>query len=204
MTRNNISSEPENISRWQTPLLSGSTIQEEEETQSEEELRQEAYNAAVKKGYDEGFKQGQQKLQQQVMILESFINSLSQPFNELNEQISETLLRLSEKIARSLVRRELRIEPESIMALIRDSVSALNTNTEKVNVQLHPEDALIIREIINASSQELRWVIIEDPLVSRGNCKVSNKDSLIDADIKTRIDLIITQFLGDERNEAKR
>ena len=86
------------------------------------------------------------------------------------------------------------------MALVRDTISALNTSVQTVNVHLNPESARIIREIVKTDSQEQSWNIIDDPLVARSDCKVSSHDALIDADLQKRINLIITQFIGDERS----
>lgn len=142
-------------------------------------------------------------MKQRLAIIDTYIASLSQPFAEQNTQLAETLAVLAGKIAKSLVRRELRTEPETIMVLVRDTVTALNTTSQKIDIHLSPDNARIIRRIIDVDSHEQSWNIIDDPLISRTDCKVSSGDSIIDTNLQTRIDLIITQFLGDERSEAK-
>ena len=174
------------------------------EPQTAEDIKEQAYETGFQQGYNEGLEKGTAELEDRIGLLNSYLNALSRPFNEQNHQLAEYLAQLSGKIAKSIVRRELRTEPESIMALIRDSVNALSSGVRKVNIHLNPENAKLIRTLINTDSEEQSWNIIDDPMISRSNCKVSCDDSIVDADIETRINLIITQVLGDERNESRK
>lgn len=203
MNKSNIRNSTDSISKWETPRLINTGAAEEKKPESKEEVKLAAYQEGLKQGYQAGLRQGSQEMKQRLGIIDSYISSLSQPFNDQNLEIAEYIAELAGKIAKSLVRRELRTEPETIMALVRDTVTALNTNVQKINVHLNPDNARIIREIINVDSQEQSWNIIDDPLISRSDCKVSSQDSLIDTDLQSRIDLIITQFLGDERSENR-
>lgn len=205
MTKSSIKNSAEGISRWETPRLVD-TQQEAENAEappSEEEVRLDAYHEGHKQGYIAGQEKAGKEIAEKLQIIDSFISALSKPFNEQSLELVEDIASLAGKIAKSLVRRELRTEPETIMALVRDTVSALNTTSQNINIHLNPKNAQIIRGIINSDSQEQSWNIIDDPLIPHSDCKVSNMDSLIDSDLETRINLIITQFLGDERNEAK-
>lgn len=190
------------ISKWETPCLISSPVDEEQQL-SEEEIKLKAYEEAHKQGFQAGLEQGEEEIKSRLEVVDSYISALSQPFNDQSHQLAEAIAMLAGKIAKSLVRRELRTEPETIMAIIRDTVTALNTSAQEINIHLNPENARVIRKIINIDSEEQSWNIIDDPLISRSDCKVSSKDSLIDADLQTRIDLIITRFLGDERNENR-
>ncbi len=199
MNKTTLQNRTDIISKWETPRLNSNAL-DDDEPQDEEELRRAAYKEAQNKGYQVGLQQGTQEMEQRLRIIDNFISSLSQPFDDQNHQLAEDIAVLAGKIAKSLVRRELRTEPDTIMALVRDTISALNTSVQTVNVHLNPESARIIREIVNTDSQEQSWNIIDDPLVARSDCKVSSNDALIDADLQKRINLIITQFIGDERS----
>ncbi len=199
MNKTTLQNRTDIISKWETPRLNNNAL-DDDKPQDEEELRRAAYKEAQNKGYQVGLQQGSQEMEQRLRIIDNFISSLSQPFDDQNHQLAEDIAVLAGKIAKSLVRRELRTEPDTIMALVRDTISALNTSVQTVNVHLNPESARIVREIVNIDSQEQNWNIIDDPLVARSDCKVSSHDALIDADLQKRINLIITQFIGDERS----
>ncbi|MEQ8408489.1 MAG: FliH/SctL family protein [Gammaproteobacteria bacterium] len=191
------------ISQWQTPQLSSAGASNEPPEKTDEQKIQEAFQKAYEKGYEAGKHQGHQEMLERIAVLEQFINALQRPFDDQNHTLAEQLSQLAGKIAKSLVRRELRTEPEALMALVRDTVAALNSTRHEITVHLNPKTAQVIREIVADNGQEQSWKIIEDPMVSVNDCKVSSMDSVIDADLDTRINLIITQFLGDERNNPR-
>ena len=55
-------------------------------------------------------------------------------------------MQLAVTIARQLVRRELRIDPAQVIAIIRETVALLPAAARDVRVHLHPEDAAVVRE----------------------------------------------------------
>mgnify|MGYP003700501775 CR=1 FL=1 len=191
------------ISTWKTPQLNGAAAAAPEPEKSDEELRQEAYEKACKQGYEAGKQQGLEEISRRLQVLENFITSLSHPFADQNEELVEYLAQLSGRIAKSLVRRELRTTPETLMALVRDTVAALNAVEQEITIHLNPNNAKVIRELINDTGREQSWQIVDDPMISLNNCKVRCRDSIIDADLDARISMIITQFLGDERNGSR-
>ena len=161
------------------------------------------FKNAVKSGYAEGYQQGisqaEQLLAQRMQDLDSLLHALAAPYADLNQQVLDSLVVLSSKIARALVKRELHTAPDTIMALVRDTIAILNMPTSTVNLHLHPEDARLLLELTRASTENNRWVIIEDLMIARGDCKVSCQDSIVDGNLKSRINAVITQFQGDER-----
>lgn len=191
------------ISEWKTPQLVDSNTESENAGKSDEELRQENYDRAFEEGYAAGKQQGLEEMSRRTQVVENFLTALARPFDDQNQELADYLAHLSGRIAKALVRRELRTKPETLMALVRDTVAALNANEHEITIHLNPNNAQVIRELINHDGQEQRWRIIDDPMISLNNCKVSCRDSIIDADLDARISMIITQFLGDERNGAR-
>ena len=203
MVKENSSTEDEEISLWQTPKLFDQSDIMGNNPKTEEEIRKQVYEECYVKGYKAGMDAGQEKINGQLELLNEFISMLSSPFHEMNNQIVEELAALAGKIARGLVKRELRTEPETIIAIIRDSIRALGENTKSVTVFLHPQDADILNDMNKRMSNKQLWNVIEDPLLSRGDCRIGKDDSLIDENIQDRINMMIIQCLGDERDEHK-
>ena len=201
MIKSGVTSSHNFISRWETPHLTEQEVIPPaiEEVEDPVKVRQQA----VEQGYAEGYKQGLAKaeaeLNKQAAAIEKLLTSITHPFAELDQQVFELLVQMTGKIARSLVKRELRTEPEAIMALIRDTVVVLNNTTDKIRIHLHPDDALVIHNLTRTATEHSRWDILEDPLLARGDCKVSSLDSVVIGDLQTRIHAIITHCLGDER-----
>jgi flagellar assembly protein FliH len=187
----------------------GKTVQELED------LEQRTYDEAFAKGHAEGRAQGLaaaeremrpqiQQLQERVARLDTIINSMARPLEELDPEVEDQLLQLALTIGRHLVRRELRIDPSQVIAIIRETVALLPASARDVRVHLHPEDAAVVREKLSAPVGERVWTIAEDPVMGRGGCRVTTETAQIDARLDTRIGSVISALLGDERVAAVR
>ena len=74
---------------------------------------------------------------------------------------------------------------------------------KKITLHLHPEDASLVRSALALDEMSPAWEIIEEPLVTRGGCKVDTETSRIDATIENRLAQIIANVLGDQREQVK-
>jgi flagellar assembly protein FliH len=102
------------------------------------------------------------------------------------------------------VRRELRTDPAQLIAIIRETVALLPAATRDVRVHLHPEDATIVREKLATPTADRAWTIVEDPVMTRGGCRVTTDTAHIDQRLETRIRNIMATLLGEERTDAGR
>lgn len=211
---------------YELPSISGVAVQARragKTVQELEELERRTYEEAFAKGHAEGHAKGHaegraeglaaveremrpqlQQLQERVERLDTIIGSLAQPLQELDPEVEDQLLQLALTIGRHLVRRELRIDPSQVIAIIRETVALLPASARDVRVHLHPEDAAVVRERLAAPTGERAWTIAEDPVMSRGGCRVTTETSQIDARLETRIGHVISALLGDERVTAVR
>lgn len=184
-----------------------------------QELQREAYEEGFargkKQGYEEGHREGYEKGEQQGYsekklqieqdhhALSSILELLVEPLKELDDEIVNQLADLSMIVASQVVRRELHIEKGEIIGVVREAMSALPATIRKVILTIHPEDAIIVREAFSLGqkddSDELRWKLVEDPLITRGGCKIASENSRIDATVEARLHRIISTLLGDER-----
>jgi flagellar assembly protein FliH len=202
------------VSRWDLPAVSGQTVQARRagKTVGElEEVERRAYQEAYAKGHEAGLaaaraetQQTINQLKQQSARLDSTLGTLSRPLQDMDAQVEQQLVHLALTVARQLVRRELRIEPAQVIAIIRETVALLPAATRDVRVHLHPEDAAIVREKLATPTAERAWTIVEDPVMTRGGCRVTTDTAQIDARLETRINTVISTILGDERASASR
>lgn len=199
--------------RYELPSISGLAVQGRragKTVQELEDLEQRTYDEAFAKGLAEGRAQGLaaveremrpqlEQLQARVERLDAIINSLARPLQELDPEVEDQLLQLALTIGRHLVRRELRIDPSQVIAIIRETVALLPASARDVRVHLHPEDAAVVREKLATPTGERVWTIAEDPVMGRGGCRVTTDTAQIDARLDTRIGSVISALLGDER-----
>jgi len=59
-----------------------------------------------------------------------------------------------------------------------------------------------VRESLAETTMDRAWAIAEDPVLSRGGCRVTSDNSTIDARVETRLGAAIAAALGDERQSA--
>jgi flagellar assembly protein FliH len=138
-------------------------------------------------------------LRERVTRLDAILEAVGEPVKDLEDDFHRELATLSGAIARQLVRRELRHQPDQIIAVIRETLGLLPGAARDVRIQLHPEDAALVRERLVEPGARRAWTIVEDPVITRGGCRVTAGNSSIDAQLETRIGAAIAAALGDER-----
>jgi flagellar assembly protein FliH len=143
-------------------------------------------------------------MKMQVATIDKMLGAIALPFSDLDSQVEEQLVQLAVTIARQLVRRELRMDPSQVIAIIRETVALLPAAARDVRVHLHPEDANVVREKLATPTADRAWTIVEDPVMPRGGCRVTTDTAHIDARLETRIQSIMTAILGEERSDAGR
>lgn len=142
------------------------------------------------------------ELRTRVERLDGVLNLQARPLADLDASVLQQLATLAGAIARQLVRRELRAQPEQIIAVIRETVALLPVAAREVRIHLHPEDAVLVRERLAEPAAERAWTLIEDPVITRGGCRISSENSSIDAQVEARLGAAIVAVLGDERYQA--
>ena len=201
-------------SRYELPSINGMAVQARragKTVQELEDVEKRAYEEAYAKGRAEGLASAEremrpqiQQLQARIEHMDAIIGTLARPLQELDAVVEDQLVQLALTVARHLVRRELRVDPSQVIAIIREAVALLPASARDVRVHLHPEDATVVREKLAAPAGERVWTIVEDPVMGRGGCRVTTDTAHIDARLETRIGTVVSALLGEERVTAIR
>lgn len=171
-------------------------------------LQQKAYDEGFQEGRKEGFEKGhqegldaaQKQVQQKLQQLDRFFTALNEPFHELDNQVEEEIVALVIKMVRQLVRREIKMDSNIIVGVVREALGILPVNARNIHVILHPSDAALLQEIYDMGQVDQNWKIKEDPTIQRGGCKVITDSSQIDATLDARIDHLIAPLMVNERS----
>jgi len=198
-----------NVARWDLPSVTGKPVQARRpgRTVNElEEVEKRAYDEAFAKGREAGLAKARQEtqaaldqLKSQVASLERTLGLLAQPLQQMDAEVELQLAALSLIIARQLVRRELQLDPAQVIAVIRETVALLPVATRDVRVHLHPQDAAVVRERLATPATDRAWSVVEDPVMTRGGCRVTTDTACIDARLETRINAVAVAILGEAR-----
>lgn len=217
-------SELEALELWSMPDVSGAEVVRESETveiddeptpiltvDEIESMQKQAYDEAFaqgkmhgfQQGFDEGSKKGYEDnlhlLQSQAATLVSLLESLSEPFKRLDEEVEKELVKLAIGIATQIIRREIKLDPGQIVAVVRETINVLPLASQKINLKLHPEDAELVRSALALDEMSSSWAMVEDPLITRGGCEVDTEISHVDATVEHRLAAVISTILGGER-----
>lgn len=199
-------SEPAATARWELPEINGPVMARNRRVVDLSGLEREAWE----KGYAEGREAAtaavrneqqatQVELERRVQNLASILDFMAKPMAALDAEVQRQLVMLVGAIARQIVRRELKTQPDEIIAVIRETVALLPMTARDVRVHLNPEDAKLVRARVADGGSERAWSIAEDPTISRGGCRVSSENSSIDATLEQRLGAAIASALGDAR-----
>lgn len=164
-----------------------------------EEIQEQARREGFEQGLKEGREAGASEFTERVQRLERLIAALDQPFEELDESVEQQLAQLAMIVARQLIRRELRTEPEQVIGVVREALAALPLAARNVRLSLHPDDAALVREALSLQQGESGIQVVEDPVLTRGGCRVLTESSQIDATVESRLNAIIANTLGGMR-----
>lgn len=181
------------------------TMQEQAYKESAEKGRKEGYNEGYeqgkKQGYAAGYQEGQSAIQKSSAELVKLLQSLDHPFSELDRQVEDELVTLAIAIAKQIIRRELKTDPGQVVAVVREAMHILPASARKVSLHLHPEDAKLIRDALALEEAATDWKIVEEPLLTRGGCRVDTDTSRIDATVEKHLAAVVASVLGGEREE---
>jgi flagellar assembly protein FliH len=195
------------LQRWALPAIEGPIVSRRTDAVTDS-LHFEKTQAA--RGYQAGMAAARAELAGQidalkarVAQLDSILCLLARPLEELDAEVEQQLTLLAVTVGKQVLRRELKTDPAQVIAVIRESVARLPAAARDIRVQLHPEDAAVVRENLSTPTSDRAWTIVEDPAMSRGGCLVRTENSQIDARFDSRLNEIVSAALGEERSPAR-
>lgn len=187
---------------WQVPDV-GSTANARRRPMTAREL-EEIHNQARQEGFEQGLNEGRdagrEEFAQRLRLLDTAMQRLARPFEELDESVEQQLAQLAMLVARQLVRRELKTDPAQVIGVVREALAALPVAARDVRLAVNPEDAEMVRDALSLHDGEHAIRIVEDPVQSRGGCRVLTETSQIDATVESRLNAVIANTLGGLRN----
>lgn len=181
------------------PLLTAEKL-EQLQQQAYEEGYEEGRRAGQEFGHREGLEGARETVKQKIALLDKLMASLDKPFTELDDQVEAEVVTLVISMVKQLVRREVKTDPGQIVGVVREALGVLPVSARGIRVMLHPEDAVLVREVYAMGEAEQKWQIVEDPVIQRGGCRVQSENSMVDATLESRLNALIAPLLAGERN----
>ncbi|MEQ8803978.1 MAG: FliH/SctL family protein, partial [Haliea sp.] len=127
-----------------------------------EALQKQAWDEAYARGLEAGRVAGKADVDRVAARLQQVLGALASPLQDIDEQVEEELLQLALAVARQIIRRELVANPSHVIAAVREALAELPSSSRDIRVQINPDDAQIVREILHRTSGHSTWDIVEE------------------------------------------
>lgn len=151
-------------------------------------IQQQAYQ----EGFAAGIKDGRAEGQALVQHMHTLMTELNQSMQQFEMAMAEEIMDLALDIARQMVRSTLEVNPEIVLAVVREAIESLPQVNQNPTLILNPKDAQLVREMLAHEYQESAWRVVDDPLMEVGGCRVETGATEIDANIESRWQRIVT------------
>ncbi len=180
------------------------------QAESEQKAVQDAEHAKVDaikqagytKGFEDGFAQGhaQATLEGQRQIA-AFIETegkqaavhFAKLFGDAERQIAdaeqviaEGILKLACEVARQVVRRELTVNPDAVVPVVRECLSLLLTDGKAAVIRMNPADSISMADELQRQFSSLALTLVPDPHITRGGCLAEAFGTVVDGTVECR------------------
>lgn len=187
------------------PVAEHAAVLEAERAAAREAGHAEGYATGHAEGLTAGTAQGQADALAQcegdVAALRELLAYLATPLEQQDSALEDELVTLSMAIARQLVRRELQTAPGEIVPVVREALAVLPSAQRDITVSLHPDDAALVRSALSGNAEADAWQLSEDPLLSRGGCRIAAGHSHVDATLEARLNAVAMALSTRSRSD---
>ena len=126
--------------------------------------------------------------------LSKTLQKVSELHNDLSHQIESDLVRLSIEIAKKIVAREVNVDNEIALKLVKVSLKRLDSRI-MAEVRLHPNDFAFIQDHREELDSHSSLKLVEDSSISKGGCLIHTETGDVDAKIESQFEEIAKGLL---------
>lgn len=158
--------------------------------QGVEQGRQQGFNLGQQDGFQQGYAkgegQGREKYESVMAPLHALQAHIQQWQDEREHAQREQICSLVQKVAQQVIRAELTLMPQQILALVDETLDSMPGNADKVIVHLNPQDL----ERINNLNPKLHpsWKLVADKEMPIGGVQLVTDQAEADASSDARLE----------------
>jgi flagellar assembly protein FliH len=157
------------------------------------EIEKEAYEKGFAEGQKAGMEVGESMGETLLKQYSSGLDALNKLRRELFSTSEKEVIRLSLEIARKIIKREVAIDDELILTLVKVALGRVADQT-LITIRVNPRDCQSIERHRTAGigaadngalSESVK--VVEDPLIARGGCIIETESGTIDARVEEQL-----------------
>jgi flagellar assembly protein FliH len=145
----------------------------------------EGHDSGFKDGYSKGKLLAQSENADEKLALAALMSQFGASISEKNVTICDDVLTLSLAIAKSMIRSEIKINPNVIKVTIGEATRQF-IDASELKLTVHPDDAIIVRQYLHDVLSKKQWQLLESADIDRGGCLVETANNSIDATNEVR------------------
>ena len=126
--------------------------------------------------------QGQQAADRFACLLENAREQLEQS----RQVMAQGVLELACELARQVLRHELSVNPNALQPVIREALGLLAADSKSAVVRLHPLDAEVLQDALQAEFAGLDLALVADASVKPGGCRITSAGTVVDGSLESR------------------
>lgn len=150
-----------------------------------QEAHREGYEAGHQEGIAQGYEEGLAKAAEDAERLRQLGDSFAEALQNVEQALGQELLLLALDIAKQMLTRAIKIKPELLLPVVRAAIESLPQNAQHPHIHLHPKDAALVREMLNAEPHT-GWRVVEDLHIAPGGCRIETSIAEVDATLPSR------------------
>lgn len=144
-------------------------------------------------GRAEGLAAGRRYLEEAAGRFAGLLEALQAPLHGQEDALRDALLAAVLQIARVVLRVETQLQPGHIAQVLDEALAALPIGARAVRVFVSAADRELLEDFGGGEAVPL---LLVDPALAAGDCRVEAEDSLVDFTQSARFAAIAEQFLG--------
>jgi flagellar assembly protein FliH len=157
-------------------------------------LRESARQAGAAEGRARGLAEGRlegraaglEEMRQEAAQLQALAQSLPAALRSAEAELAGSVLALALDLGRQLAGAALKVDPDCVLAVVRDLLASESGMSGAPRLLLHPDDAALVREQLGEELREAGWSLQADAAITRGGCLVKSGSGELDATVETR------------------
>lgn len=154
----------------------------------------EGHREGLVKGRAEGFAEGRTEglaaglaaASAHAEQLRALATSLPEAMRRAETEMADALLTLALDVARQVVHRTFRAEPEWVLPMVQDLLHAEPALHGEPRLLLHPDDVALVKNSLGNELQAAGWQVRADETITRGGCRVQSANGEVDASLEMR------------------
>ncbi|GAB3265007.1 flagellar assembly protein FliH [Chitinimonas naiadis] len=149
-------------------------------------------------GFEAGQAQGRQVAGEEVARFMALSEQLGQEVAAYEARLAEPIRDIAIAVARQVLRTSLAVEPEKMLAVIREAINSLPELQGPLKLELHPDDIALVKSMLADDSTAAQWRFEAMPEMERGGARISHSTVELDLTLPNRWRRIVEALGSDE------